>query len=183
MKAHKIPDNVSFETAAAIATQGLTAITLVESAYKVQKGDYVLIHAAAGGVGSILVQLVHQKGGIVIGTTSSDEKAQFVKGLGADYVINYKTENIFKRVMEITQNEGVHLSLDSVGGPSFEESSIKTLRYNGLVVSYGFAAGPVPPVSDLFFFYYFFTHIICRLKCLSCFQRTVVYKEVVSIIT
>ncbi|KAI7879839.1 uncharacterized protein EV154DRAFT_450846 [Mucor mucedo] len=147
LKAHKIPDNVSFETIATIATQGLTAITLVESAYNVKKGDYVLIHAAAGGVGSILVQLVHQKGGIAIGITSSDEKAAFVKELGADHVINYKSENILQRVLEITKGEGVHLSLDSVGGASFEESSIQTLRYNGLVVSYGFAAGRPPPIE------------------------------------
>lgn len=120
---------------------------MVERAYIVQKGDIVLVHAAAGGVGSLLVQLIHQKGGVVIGTTSSDEKAAYIKGLGADHVINYKKENILERVLEITHGKGVHLSLDSIGGSTFEDSSINTLRFNGTVISFGFAAGLAPAVS------------------------------------
>lgn len=89
-KTYKIPDNVSFETGAALGAQGLTAITLVEGAAVIQKGDFVLVHAAAGGVGGFLVQLLHEKGAIVIGITSTDEKADFVKTLGADHFINYK---------------------------------------------------------------------------------------------
>jgi NADPH2:quinone reductase len=147
IKAAKIPDNVSYETAAALGIQGLTAVTLIEKGYIVQKGDVVLVHAAAGGVGSLLVQLIHQKGATVIGSVSSDEKAEFIKKLGADYAINYKKENIVDRVLEITDGEGVHASLDSVGGADFEKS-LKAIRSNGVVISFGTAAGPPPPVSS-----------------------------------
>lgn len=146
IRVSKIPDNISYETAAALFVQGLTAITLIEESYQVQKGDFVLVHAVAGGVGSLLAQLIHEKGATVIGTTSSKEKAEFAKQNGADYVINYKEENFVERVLEITKGEGVHLALDSVGGAGFADS-IKALRTNGTVISYGSAAGPIPPVS------------------------------------
>lgn len=148
IKAAKIPDNVSYETAAALGIQGLTAITLVNHAYNVQKGEKTLIHAAAGGVGSLLVQLIHQKGATVIASVGSDEKAEFVKKLGADHVINYKKENLIERVLEITNGQGVSLSLDSVGGPGFAESIEKIIAYNGAIISFGSAAGPPPAVSD-----------------------------------
>jgi NADPH2:quinone reductase len=150
VKVRKIPKNVSYETAAALTLQGLTAITLVEKAYVVQKRDYILVHAVAGGVGSLLAQLIHDKGAIVIGTTSSKDKAEFGKKNGADYVINYKEENILERVLEITKGEGVHAVLDSVGGPGFSDS-IKAIRHNGIVVSFGGAAGFPSPVSISFF--------------------------------
>ena len=152
VKVRKIPDNVTYETAAALALQGLTAITLVEKAYEVKIGDVILVHAVAGGVGSLLAQLIHDKGAIVIGTTSSKEKAEFAKKNGADYVINYKEENILERVLEITKGEGVHAVLDSVGGSGFEDS-IKAVRYNGIVISYGSAGGPAAPVSSIVVFF------------------------------
>lgn len=123
---------------------------MVEKAYVVQKGDYILVHAVAGGVGSLLAQLIHDKGAIVIGTTSSKDKAEFGKKNGADYIINYKEEDILERVLDITKGKGVHAVLDSVGGPGFSDS-IKAVRQNGTVVSYGGAAGFPSPVSILFF--------------------------------
>jgi NADPH2:quinone reductase len=96
--------------------------------------------------------LIHDKGAIVIGTTSSKEKAEFAKKNGADYVINYKEENVLERVLEITKGEGVHAVYDSVGGPGFEDA-IKAVRYNGSVIHFGTTAGPSPPVSNIVVFF------------------------------
>lgn len=151
IRVSEIPDSISYEAAAALFVQAITAITLIEESYKVQKGEYVLVHAVAGGVGSLLAQLLNEKGAIVIGTTSSKEKAEFAKKNGAHHVINYKEENFVERVLEITEGKGVHLALDSVGGAGFADS-IKSLRTNGTVISFGSAAGPIPPleVNSLF---------------------------------
>jgi NADPH2:quinone reductase len=185
VKVRKIPENVSYETAAALAIQGLTAITLIEKAYVVQKGDYILVHAVAGGVGSLLAQLIHDKGAIVIGTTSSKDKAEFGKKNGADYVINYKEENILERVLEITKGEGVHAVLDSVGGPGFSDS-IKAVRPNGIVVSYGGAAGFPSPVSISFFTLYnnyLLSFLFFRSKSQVFSQRMPILLEVLFSIT
>jgi NADPH2:quinone reductase len=166
VKVHKIPDNISYESAAALAIQALTAITLIEGGYKVKKGDVILVQAVAGGVGSLLAQLIHDKGATVIGTTSSKEKAEFAKKNGADYVINYKEENILERVLEITKGEGVDAVLDSVGGPGFGDS-IKATKYNGVVVAYGIAGGEASAVSIFNVIFFLFTNQVSLIYFLT----------------
>lgn len=110
-----IPDNIDTKTAAAASLQGLTAVTFTEEAYSAQAGDYILVHAAAGGLGLILCQILKARGAHVIGSTSSDEKGAMAKENGAEFIINYKKEDLIKRVLEITQGEGVHAIYDGVG--------------------------------------------------------------------
>ena len=110
-----VPESIDSKTAAAAALQGLTAATFSEEAYGAQSGDYVLVHAAAGGLGLILCQLLKSRGAHVIGSVSTDEKAALAKENGAEFVINYKNEDLIKRVGEITQGEGVHGIYDGVG--------------------------------------------------------------------
>jgi NADPH2:quinone reductase len=95
----------------------------------------------------VLVQLLHDKSAIIIAVVGTDEKAEFVKNLGADHIINYKKENINERVLEFTNGEGVHASLDSAGGLNFE-LSMNAIRKNGSLISYGTAAGEIPNVSE-----------------------------------
>ena len=102
-------------TAAGVLTQGLTALTFITEAYNVQKGDYILVHTIAGGLGLQFAQLLKERGAIVIGTTSTKEKAALAKSYGADHVILYKDENVVERVLDITQGEGVHAVFDGVG--------------------------------------------------------------------
>lgn len=112
--AFKIPVTISYEIAAIFTTQEFTAITLIEKAFIVKKGDLILVHAGSGGgggVGSLLVQLNHQKGATVIGITSTEEKATFIKTLGAGYLINHKTKSILEHVLEITGGKGVDAAL------------------------------------------------------------------------
>lgn len=97
---------------------GLTAFTFMTEAYDVKKGDYVFIHTVAGGLGLIFAQIAKHRGAIVIGTTSTQEKADLAKKHGADYVILYPTENTVERVLEITNGEGVHVIYDGVGKDS-----------------------------------------------------------------
>jgi NADPH2:quinone reductase len=127
---------------------------------RVKKGDYVLVHAAAGGVGSLLIQIIRSQGGTVIASTSTDEKVEFCKKLGADYAINYKKEDTIKRVLEITKGEGVHVALDSVGRVTFD-SSVASLRPFGVVILYGWASGPVENVSLRVIL------LLYKLSCLS----------------
>lgn len=107
--AFKIPVTISYEIAAIFTTQELTAITLIEKAFIVKKGDLILVHAGSGGggVGPLLVQLNHPKGATVIGITSTEEKATFIKTLGAGHLINYKIKNSLEHVLEITGGKGV----------------------------------------------------------------------------
>ncbi|KAI8995013.1 quinone oxidoreductase [Pilobolus umbonatus] len=142
----KLPRKVSYETAAAIGLQGITALSMVTQAYKVQSGDFVLVHAAAGGVGINLIQIIHFQGGIVIATTSTEDKMKLCKLVGADYVINYKKEDIVERVMEITEGRGVQAALDSVGKATFE-ASLESLAPFGLLISFGQSSGPIPPLN------------------------------------
>ncbi|KAG0372256.1 MAG: hypothetical protein J3R72DRAFT_375483 [Linnemannia gamsii] len=146
----KLPDAVSFEQGAALLLQGLTAWSLVRQAYKVEKGDWVLIHAAAGGVGLLLCQMCKLLGANVIGTTSSEAKAQLAKANGADYVINYSNgyDELVTKVNELTGNKGVHVVLDGVGAATFDVS-LKVVRRLGTVISFGNASGAVPPVNIL----------------------------------
>jgi len=141
-----LPDQVSFEQAAAMMLKGLTVQYLIRRTYRVKRSETVLFHAAAGGVGLIACQWLKSLGAKVIGTAGSAEKCQLALQHGADYCINYRSENIVDRVKEITGGEGVPVVYDSVGKDTFE-SSLKCLRPFGLLVSFGNASGVVPPVD------------------------------------
>ena len=144
----RLPDAISFNTAAAMMLQGLTAAYLLRKTYRVQAGDAVLIHAAAGGVGLIACQWAKALGATVIGTVGSPAKAELAKAHGCDHVINYSTENFTQRVREITGGEGVPVVYDGVGKDTFM-GSLDSLRPLGMMVSYGNASGPVPPFDLL----------------------------------
>jgi NADPH2:quinone reductase len=143
-----VPDGVSSEVAAAVLLQGMTAHYLASDSYPVQEGDSVLVHAAAGGVGLLLTQLAKLRGGRVIATTSTPEKADLARGAGADEVIGY--EDFAPRVRELTGGEGVAAVYDGVGKATFYEG-LKALRPLGRMILYGAASGqPDPlPVSML----------------------------------
>ena len=113
--AYPVPESVDTRLAAAALLQALTAVSFVEEAYPVQKGDIVLVHTAAGGLGLLLVQLIKHLGATVIGTTSTAAKAAIAKEHGADHMILYKSEDTLQRVLEITNGEGVHAVFDGVG--------------------------------------------------------------------
>lgn len=140
----KLPDTISDETGAAVMLKGLTAWMLLFEIKPVRPGDTVLIWAAAGGVGSILVPWAKTLGARVISVVSTDEKAARVRENGSDEVI-LAHENIADRVREITNGKGVDISFDSVGKTS-AEASLKSLRPRGLWISYGNASGPVAPL-------------------------------------
>ena len=144
----KVPDAIGFDTAAAMMLQGLTAAYLLRRTYRVQPGDAVLIHAAAGGVGLIACQWAKALGATVIGTVGSPAKAELAKAHGCDHVINYSTENFTQRVREITGGEGVPVVYDGVGQDTFM-GSLDSLRPLGMMVTYGNASGPVPPLDLL----------------------------------
>jgi NADPH:quinone reductase len=141
-RAVPLPDGVSSELAAAALLQGMTAHYLATSTYPVQPGDTVLVHAAAGGVGLLLTQIVKMRGGRVIGTVSSDEKAQLARSVGADEVIGY--EAFAERVRDLTGGEGGAVVYDGVGKDTFDES-LASLRPRGYLVLFGAASGQAPP--------------------------------------
>jgi NADPH2:quinone reductase len=124
----------------------MTARYLLRRTYRVQPGDYILIHAAAGGVGLIACQWARALGATVIGTVGSDEKAALAKAHGCDHPIVYTRENFTLRVREITGGEGVPVVYDSIGKDTFT-GSLDCLRPLGMMVSFGNASGPVPPVD------------------------------------
>ena len=140
----KLPDGVSTELAAALILQGCTAHYLATSTYPIQRGDTVIVHAAAGGVGLLLTQIAKRRGGRVIATTSTDEKAELARGAGADETIGY--EDFAERARELTGGEGVHAVYDGIGAATFDES-LSALRPRGYMVLYGAASGPPPPVE------------------------------------
>ena len=137
-----VPDAVSFEQAAAVLLQGMTAHALTQSVYAVQPGDYVLIHAASGGVGLNLVQMAKQRGGIVIGTVSSAGKADAVRAAGADHILEYA--DFAAETLRITAGAGVQVIYDGVGQATFDQS-LPLLRAMGHMVVYGLASGNIPP--------------------------------------
>jgi NADPH2:quinone reductase len=139
-----IPDGVSSELAAAALLQGMTAHYLAFDSYPVEQGDWVLVHAAAGGVGLLLTQLAKLRGGRVIGTTSSEHKAALARDAGADEVIGY--EGFAERVREITGDEGVAAVYDGVGRATFSEG-LKALRPLGRMINYGSASGRPDPLD------------------------------------
>ena len=141
-----LPDSIGFDTGAAMMLQGLTAAYLLRKTYRVQPGDAVLIHAAAGGVGLIACQWAKALGATVIGTVGSPAKAELARAHGCDHVINYASENFTQRVRDITNGEGVAVVYDGVGKDTFT-GSLDSLRPMGMMVSYGNASRPVPPVD------------------------------------
>ncbi|KAH7916395.1 hypothetical protein BJ138DRAFT_1131914 [Hygrophoropsis aurantiaca] len=145
---YPIPDSVSTLTAASALIQGVTAVSFMEEAYNVQKGDTILIHTVAGGLGLLMAQLAKSRGATVIGTTSTPEKAELAKANGADHVILYKNENTVARVLELTNGEGVHAIFDGVGKDTFD-SNFEMIRRKGTLVSVGNASGAVPPFPPL----------------------------------
>jgi NADPH2:quinone reductase len=141
-----VPDGIEPGVAAASLIQGLTAITMVKESYAVQKGDYILVHAAAGGVGLWLCQLIHTIGAHAIATASTDAKLQLAKENGAEYLINYTTEDWVSRALEITEKKGVAAVFDGVGASTFD-GDIEVLARKGTLVSFGNASGAVPPLT------------------------------------
>ena len=147
-RAVKVPDAVSLETAAAVLLKGMTAEFLVRRCHRVKPGQIVLVHAAAGGVGSILVQWAKALGATVIATVGSEAKAALARGHGADHVILYDHEDVAAQVMEITDGHGVAVVYDGVGKDTFA-ASLKSLGRRGTLVTFGNASGPVPPFPPL----------------------------------
>jgi len=140
-----LPDSISTKAGAAAPLQALTALTLIRDAYAVQKGDWVLVTAAAGGVGLWLCQLLKAVGARTIATASTEEKRQLAKENGAEVLLEYHEEDrdvFVKKVLEITGGEGVHAVFDSVGKATFD-SSLAVVRRKGTMVSFGNASGPV----------------------------------------
>jgi NADPH2:quinone reductase len=140
-KAVPIPDNVDDESAAAVLMQGVTAHYLATETYPIQSGDQVLVHAAAGGVGQMLTQIAKIRGGIVIGTVSTEEKAQVARLAGADHVLSY--DGFAEEARALTGGEGVAAVYDGVGATTFD-GSLAALRIRGTLVVYGNASGPTP---------------------------------------
>ncbi|WP_145521541.1 quinone oxidoreductase [Yersinia aldovae] len=141
-----LPDNISFEQAAASFLKGLTVHYLLRQTYAIKPGEVFLFHAAAGGVGLIACQWAKALGAKLIGTVGSDEKAELAKAKGAWATINYRTENIAERVAELTNGEKVGVVYDSVGKSTLLDS-LNSLRRRGLMVSFGNASGPVTGVD------------------------------------
>ena len=138
----KLPHAIEFETAAAMMLKGLTAQYLLRQTYRVQEGDNILVHAAAGGVGQILCQWGKALGANVIATVGSDEKARIASHAGARHVINDSTENFVERVAEITQGAKCAVVYDGVGKATFS-GLLDCLKPFGVFASYGSASGPI----------------------------------------
>ena len=147
-KVVKIPDSISDETAAAMMLQGMTTEYLIRRCYCVEPGDVVLLHAAAGGVGSIAAQWLRELGAPTIGTAGSDEKCERARDLGCHHVINYRTENFVERVRDITDGKGVNVVYDAVGKDVFLPS-LDCLKTRGTMVTFGNASGAVEPIEPL----------------------------------
>jgi NADPH2:quinone reductase len=140
----RIPDSLDDDRVAASYLRGLTCHYLLKRLYVVKPGDTVLVHAAAGGVGQLMVQWAKRLGAVVIGTVGTDAKAEFIRALGCDHAIVYTRENFVDRVTEITAGEGVPVVYDSVGADTFL-GSLDCLRPMGIAINYGTASGQVPP--------------------------------------
>ncbi|KAE8149154.1 putative quinone oxidoreductase [Aspergillus avenaceus] len=148
-KTVKIPDGITDEDVMASFLSGLTVLTLAKEAYPVQKDDWVLLHAAAGGAGFLMTQILKSIGARVIGTAGGPEKVALVKSLGADVVIDYRSQegkDWVKTVKEVTDGKGVDVVYDSVGKDTWE-GSLEAVKRKGTVVWFGNASGPVPPLE------------------------------------
>jgi NADPH:quinone reductase len=139
-----VPDGIILQVAAAAILQGMTAHYLCTSTYPVRQGDVAVVHAAAGGVGLLLTQMVKQRGGVVVGTTSGGEKVELALGAGADHVVGYDR---FRAIVdEATEGAGAHVVYDGVGKDTFDDS-LAALRPRGMMVLYGASSGQVPPLD------------------------------------
>ena len=143
-----IPAGIDDRTACALLLQGMTAHYLLRDSYRVSKGDWVLIHAAAGGVGLLAVQIAHLLGARIIGTTSTEEKAALARQAGADEVVLYTKEDFRQAARRITGGEGVSAVYDSVGKTTFDQS-LDSLRRRGYMVLFGGSSGPVAPIDPM----------------------------------
>ena len=141
-----LPDGIDDRQAAAMMLQGTTAHYLIHRTYKVQKGDTIVVHAAAGGVGLILCQWAKHLGATVIGCVGSEEKAALAKANGCDHAILYRDENVPERVRKLTDGDGVQVVYDGVGKATFNDS-LDCLAPFGLMVSFGNASGPIDPFN------------------------------------
>ncbi|MFB7256202.1 quinone oxidoreductase family protein [Streptomyces nojiriensis] len=144
----KLPDGIGCETAAAMTMRGLTSAYLLRRIHPLKAGDTVLLHAAAGGVGLIVSQWAKLLGITVIGTVSSEEKAELARAHGCEHVIHYRREDVAERVRELTDGAGVPVVFDSVGKDTFA-GSLASLKRRGLLVCFGTASGPVPPINAM----------------------------------
>ena len=142
----KIPQGLNPETAAAVLLQGMTAHYLVNDTFPLKKGDIILVHAAAGGVGQLITQMAKQMDARVVATTSSEEKAKIAREAGADSVIVYTERDFEEEVRRMTDGQGVDVVYDSVGKTTFEKS-LRCLRPRGYLVLFGQSSGIVPPVA------------------------------------
>src|SRR5215468_2200756 len=140
----RIPASVSYQQAAATMLQGMTAHYLTHDTYPLKKGETALVHAAAGGVGLLLIQIAKQLGAKVIGTVSTEAKAKLAKEAGADHVILYTQSDFLAEVKKLTDNRGVNVVYDSVGQTTFDKS-LDCLKPRGYLVLFGQSSGPVPP--------------------------------------
>jgi NADPH:quinone reductase len=140
-----VPDAVDLETAAAVMLQGLTAQYLTTSTYVVRPGDVALVHAAAGGVGQLLVQFVRARGGTVVATAGGPEKCETARAVGAEHVIDYRSvDDLAGEVRRVTDGRGVDVVYDGVGQDTFD-ASLASLRPRGMLALFGAASGQVPP--------------------------------------
>ena len=144
----KVPKEIDDQTAAAMMLQGMTVQFLIRQVYKVSKGETILVHAAAGGVGTILCQWASHLGATVIGTVGSPGKARLAKAHGCDYPIIYSRENFVDRVRKITKGEMVPVVYDSIGKATWP-ASLDCLQKLGMFVTFGNASGPLPPIEAL----------------------------------
>jgi NADPH2:quinone reductase len=147
-RAVRLPQSVSFDIAAASLLKGMTARYLLRKTFLVKRGDVIVIHAAAGGVGQIVVQWAKHLGAVVIATAGSAAKAEIARTLGADHVIVQGREDIAARVREITGGAGAHVVYDGVGKDTFA-ASLDSLRPLGMLVCFGNASGPPPDINPL----------------------------------
>ena len=143
-----LPENISFQQAAAGMVQGMTAHYLVHSTYPLKAGETCLVHAAAGGVGLLLVQVAKRRGARVLGTVSNNEKARLARDAGADEVIFYTQRDFEAEVKKLTEGRGVEVVYDSVGRTTYEKS-MNCLQPRGYLVLFGQASGAVPPIDPL----------------------------------
>lgn len=140
----KVPDDVELKTAAAVLTHGMTAHYVTHDAYRVEPGDWVLVHAAAGGTGGLVTQMAKRRGATVIATASTAEKLEHARSLGADHLINYSEQDFEAACRSIPGFEGLHAVLDNVSASTFEKN-LKLMRPLGTLVIFGASSGPIPP--------------------------------------
>jgi NADPH2:quinone reductase len=141
----RLPDDLTSRAAAAVLLQGMTAHVMARDVYRGQAGEYALVHAAAGGTGSLLVQFLLADGVKVIASTSSAAKCEYLRGIGVEHAVDYRIDDLVEAVHQVVAG-GVDVVFDSVGRATFE-ASLRSVRPRGLVVAFGQSSGPVPPMD------------------------------------